>query len=65
MLWTTDKTIERAISLIKNSVEKVSLDGVVWYDVMNQGLEAQVKLLRLKGELAEHPLVHTLIRFNK
>ncbi len=65
MLWTTDKTIERTISLIKSSVETVLLDGVVWYDVMNQGLEAEVKLLRLKGELAEHPMIHTLVRFNK
>lgn len=64
-MWTTDKTIERTISLIKSSVETVVLDGVVWYDVMNQGLEAEVKLLRLKGELAEHPMVHTLVRFNQ
>lgn len=63
MKWTTDKTIERCISLIKNSVERVEMEGHVWYDVMNQGLEAEVKLLRLKGELAEHPMISTLIRF--
>jgi len=64
MFFSTDKTVERTISLIKSSVEMVVLDGVVWYDVMNQGLEAEVKLLRIQGALAEHPLIHTLVRFN-
>lgn len=65
MKWTTDKTIQRTISLIKETVQRVELSGQVWYDVQNQGLEAEVKLLRLKGELAEHPLVSTLVRFNQ
>lgn len=64
MKWTTDMTIQRTITLIKESVQRIELSGQVWYDVQNQGLEAEVKLLRLKGELAEHPLVHTLVRFN-
>lgn len=64
MKWTTDKTIQRTISLVKETAQRIELDGQVWYDVQNQGLEAEVKLLRLKGELAEHPLVSTLVRFN-
>ena len=64
-MFECDKTIERTISLIKSSVQTVKLDDVVWYDVMDQGLEAEVKLLRLKRELAEHPVIHTLVRFNK
>lgn len=40
------------------------MDGQCWYDVTDQGLEAEVKLLRLKGSLAQHPIVSTLIRFN-
>lgn len=64
MKWTTDKTIQRTISLVKETAQRIELSGQVWYDVQNQGLEAEVKLLRLKGELAEHPLVSTLVRFN-
>ena len=63
-MQSVDKTVERLIALVKESVEHFEKDGFVWYDVMNQGLEAEVKLLRLKGALAEHPLVSTLIRFN-
>lgn len=65
MKWNTDKTIERCITLIKDAVQPVTMDGHIWYDVTNQGLEAEVKLLRLKGELAEHPMISTLIRFNQ
>lgn len=64
MWFTVDKTVERCIALIKDSVQPVVMDGHTWYDVMNQGFEAEVKLLRLKGALAEHPMIHTLVRFN-
>lgn len=63
-MQSCDKTIQRLIALVKQSVEPIKMDGYVWYDVTNQGLEAEVKLLRLKGGLAEHPLVSTLVRFN-
>lgn len=59
-----DQIVARLVSLIKEIVPSVVLDGQKWYDVSDQGLEAEVKLLRLKGELAEHPLISTLIRFN-
>ena len=59
-----DQTVARLVSLIKETVPSALLDGHKWYDVTDQGLEAEVKLLRLKGELAEHPMVSTLIRFN-
>lgn len=64
MFTSTDQTIKRTIQIIKDSVSPITMDGHVWYDVTNQGLEAEVKLLRLKGELAEHPLISTLVRFN-
>jgi hypothetical protein len=60
----TDQTVARLISLIKETVPSAKMEGHIWYDVTDQGLEAEVKLLRLKGELAEHPLVSTLVRFN-
>ena len=63
-MQSCDKTVERLIALIKQSVEPVQMEGHVWYDVMNQGFEAEVKLLRLKGEVAQHPMISTLIRFN-
>lgn len=64
MDWKTDKTVERLTSLVKESVQRVELDDQVWYDVQNQGLEAECKALRLVGATAHHPLIHTLIRFN-
>lgn len=64
MFTSTDQTIKRTIQIIKDSVSPITMDGHTWYDVTNQGLEAEVKLLRLKGELAEHPLISTLVRFN-
>lgn len=64
MYESTDKTVERLQALIKGTVPVVKLESVVWYDVNNQGLEAEVKLLRLVGALAHHPIVHTLVRFN-
>lgn len=64
MKQSVDQTVNRLVSLIKDSVEAVRLEGVVWYDIASQGLEAEVKLLRLKGEIAHHPVVNTLIRFN-
>ena len=63
-MQSTDKTVERLIALIKQSVPVAKMDGHTWYDVTDQGLEAEVKLLRLKGEIAEHPMIATLIRFN-
>lgn len=63
-MQSTDQTIARIIKLVKDTVPPVRMEGQVWYDVTNQGLEAEVKLLRLKGELAEHPLISTLVRFN-
>lgn len=63
-MQSTDKTVERLVALIKQSVPTAKMDGFTWYDVTDQGLEAEVKLLRLKGEIAEHPLISTLIRFN-
>ncbi len=63
-MQSVDKTVERLVALIKQTVPKAEMDGHAWYDVTDQGLEAEVKLLRLKGALAEHPLVSTLIRFN-
>jgi hypothetical protein len=64
MKYQTDQTIARTISLIKETVPSAVMDGQKWYDITDQGLEAEVKLLRLKGELAEHPLISTLVRFN-
>lgn len=61
---SVDQTLARCASLIKETVEPVVMDGHTWYDMTDQGLEAEVKLLRLKGEIAEHPMVRTLIRFN-
>lgn len=59
-----DKTIERLRTLIKDTITPHVMEGHIWYDTYDQGLEAEVKALRLSGEIAEHPLVHTLIRFN-
>lgn len=63
-MQSTDQTIARLVQLVKETTPPVKMEGHVWYDVTNQGLEAEVKLLRLKGELAEHPLISTLVRFN-
>ena len=64
-MWkSTDQTITRTIALVKELCPTATMDGQKWYDTTDQGLEAEVKLLRLKGECAEHPLISTLIRFN-
>lgn len=63
MFQKTDKTLERLQALVKGSVPSVNLDGKVWYDITNQGLEAEVKALRVSGVIAHHPLIHALIRF--
>jgi len=60
----TDKTIERLQALVKESLKPVVMDGHTWYDITNEGLEAEVKILRVCGAIAHHPLVNTLIRFN-
>lgn len=59
-----DQTIARTISLVKEMAPSAVMDGYKWYDITDQGLEAEVKLLRLHGEIAVHPLISTLIRFN-
>lgn len=59
-----DQTIERLKKLIKDTVPSVNLDGALWYDITDQGLEAEVKALRVSGEIAHHPLIRALIRFN-
>lgn len=61
---SNDQTIARLVSLIKTTVDPVNMEGHIWYDVTDQGLEAEVKLLRMHGELAEHPMFSTLVRFN-
>lgn len=59
-----DQTVVRTIQLIKDTVPKVVMGGYTWYDVTDQGLGAEVMLLRQSGQVAHHPVVHTLIRFN-
>lgn len=63
-MLSVDQTVARCIALIKQSAPPVAMDGFTWYDTTDQGLEVEVKLVRLKGELAEHPLIRTLVRFN-
>lgn len=41
-----DQTVARLVSLIKETVPSAMMDGYKWYDVSNQGLEAEVKELR-------------------
>lgn len=60
-----DQTIARCVALVKASTNKSVISDVAWYDINNEGLEAEVKLLRCHGEIAHHPTVHTLIRFNE
>ena len=64
MAMKIDKTVERCIALIKETVEPLKMDGYVWYDMTDQGFEAELKLLRVSGEIAHHPLIHALVRFN-
>lgn len=64
IMQQVDKTAERLKMLIKDQITPYVMEGYIWYDIFNQGLEAEAKALRLLGEIAEHPLVHTLIRFN-
>lgn len=63
-MFKTDKTIERLQALIKSSLRAVTMDGYTWYDTANEGLEAEIKALRVSGAIAHHPLIHTLVRFN-
>jgi hypothetical protein len=60
----TDKTLDRLQALVKESLQPIVMDGYTWYDITNEGLEAEVKILRVGGAIAHHPLVNTLIRFN-
>lgn len=63
-MFNTDKTVERLQALIKGSLKPTVMDGHTWYDITGEGLEAEIKILRLAGAIAHHPLIHTLIRFN-
>lgn len=56
--------VNRCTTYLKTVLEKVVLDGKVWYDTTDAAVEAEVKLLRLAGAVAHHPVTHTLIRFN-
>lgn len=60
-----DKTIERLVALVKQSVKPIVMDGQTWYDIANEGLDSEVKTLQCGGHIAHHPLIHTLIRFGE
>lgn len=67
MRQTTDQTVIRTIAYVKEAAPRAKLEGVssyIWYDVTDQGLAAEVTLLRHAGVIAHHPVVHTLIRFD-
>lgn len=59
-----DQSVDRVAALVRETVPSVKMDGYVWYDITDQGLEAEVKILRLSGTIAHHPLIHALIRFS-
>lgn len=66
MRKSTDQTVIRTIAYVKEVAPKAKFDGVgtyTWYDITDQGLAAEVTLLRQAGVIAHHPVVHTLIRF--
>ena len=65
MIFNTDQTVNRCVALVKASAQRSVLEGVVWYDTTNEGLEAELKILRCCGEVAHHPVIHTLVRFNQ
>ena len=61
----TSVQVTRCTAHLKAVLEKVTLDGRVWYDTMDMCVEAEVKLLRIAGAIAHHPVVHTLVRFEE
>ncbi len=66
MRQSTDQTVLRTIAHVKEAAPRAQLEGVgshVWYDIADQGLAAEITLLRQAGVIAHHPVVHTLIRF--
>lgn len=60
-----DQTVHRTAELVKQSVPHFERGGYIWYDISDQGLSAEVTLLRQSGVIAHHPVVHTLIRFEE
>ena len=60
-----DQTVYRTADLVKQSCPVHESGGYKWYDVTDQGLSAEITLLRQAGVIAHHPLVHTLIRFEE
>lgn len=60
-----DQTVYRTADLVKQSCPTHQSGGYVWYDVTDQGLSAEITLLRQAGVIAHHPMVHTLIRFEE
>lgn len=66
MRQSTDQTVVRTIAFVKEMAPRAKLDlgGYTWYDITDQGLAAEVTLLRQAGVIAHHPVVHTLIRFD-
>lgn len=66
MRQSTDQTVLRTIAYVKEVAPKARLEGAhgyTWYDITDQGLSAEVTLLRQAGVIAHHPIVRTLIRF--
>ena len=60
-----DQTVYRTADLVKASCPSFERGGYIWYDVTDQGLSAELTLLRQAGVIAHHPVVHTLIRFEE
>ena len=55
---------KKNIGLIKKVCVETDLEGVVWWDTTGQGLEYEVKYLRLRGLIVVHPS-HVLVRFKE
>lgn len=64
-MQTQSVTVTGCIAYLNQVLNKAVMDGQTWYDTADEGVEDKVKLLRVSGAIAHHPVVHTLIRFQE
>ena len=60
-----DQTVYRTADLVKSSCPSHERGGYTWYDITEQGLAAEITILRQAGVIAHHPVAHNLIRFEE
>lgn len=57
--------VQACIKRLQQQLNHSNMEGHTWYDTTDEGVEADILLLRQAGAVAHHPLIHTLVRFQQ